>query len=171
MRTLPLALLALLTLPIVAALAPVDAYVGADPIATIDTWPDPYSSARMSCVLPMTLQVQRNAGGTWDVLARGVDAVPSPLGIVGDPGVLAPSATNCPVALVPTLSITNLVGTPSTGLKKTIYASTCYNEGVQVSPFTVGGPAFFYYSYSYARACYGSSAYTFAIGVRPLVMG
>jgi hypothetical protein len=171
MRILPLATLALLVVPIVAALAPIDAYAGADPIATVDTWPDPYSSARMSCILPMTMQVQRNGGGTWDLLARGVDAVPSPLGIASDPGVAVPSATNCPFFLLPTLSITNLVGSPSTGLKKTLVASTCYNEAVQISPFTIGGPASMSYYYSYARACYGSSADTFSMGIRPLAMG
>jgi len=170
MRILPFLALTLAGLPLVAAIAPLDVYAGADPVATLDTWPDPYSSQRMSCILPMTLQVQRNAGGTWDLLARGAAAAPSPLGIANEPGIAEPSATNCATFLAPTLSITDLVGSPAAGLKKIIVASTCYSESVQVSPFTVGGPATMSYGYSYARACYGSG-YSFSMLVSPAVMG
>lgn len=141
MRTLLFLDLLLSASPLVGALVSLDAYAGADPIAPVDTWPDPYrADTRMACVLPMTLQVQRNAGGTWDILARGVDAVPSPFAIVGEPGIAGSSATNCLTFLAPTLSITNFAGSPSTGLSKTIAATTCYHESVQVSLSLSAGP-------------------------------
>lgn len=171
MRSLLVLAIALIGFPLVAAVGPTDVYVGADPIASIDAWQDPYDpDSTMSCVAPMTLQVQRNGGGTWDTLIRGVDGVVSPFAATGSPGGLMGSASNCSTFLLPTMSFTNMVGSPATGLTKTIDSSTCYYEGAQVSPFTIGGPAYLSYYRVYQKACYGTGYY-FAIGVGPLAMG
>lgn len=169
MRALPI-LPALLLVPLVAAVGPTDAYAGVDPIARFDAWQDPYNPASsMSCLAPMTLQVQRNAGGGWDVLARGVTTAPSPFGALDDAATVPSSAQNCPTLLIPTLSYPNMAGSPSTGFSK-VYSDACYYEGTYVSPFTLGGPASLSYYRAYARSCYGTG-YSFAISVSPLAMG
>lgn len=158
MRLLLAIALATLSIPLVAALSPTEAYVGADLAA----------ASTVSCIGPMTLQVQRNAAGTWDVLVRETVVAPSPLAAV-EPATFVTSATNCPFASGSALTYTGMAGSPSAGLRRD-HADACYQESVRVSPFTLGGPATFSYWRSYARSCYGTG-YTFGMTVSPPVMG
>lgn len=161
---------ALLLVPLVAAVGPTNAYAGVDLVARFDAWQDPYDPAStMSCLAPMTLQVQQNAGGAWDVLARGAATAPSPLGAITDPATLGSSAQNCATLLLPTLSYPGMPGSPSTGFSK-VYADACFYEGAHVTPFTLGGPGSLSYFRSYAKSCYGTG-YFFAIVIAPPAMG
>lgn len=170
MRALLPITFALLLVPLVAAVGPTSAYVGVDVVARFDAWQDPYDPAStMSCLAPMTLQVQQNAGGAWDVLARGAATAPSPLAAIADPATVPSSAQNCATLLLPTLSYPGMAGSPSTGFSE-VGSDACYYEGVHVAPFTLGGPGSLSYFRAYAKSCYGTG-YFFAIAITPPAMG
>lgn len=155
MRAIVLIVLALVTaapialLPAAQSTPPAEFYVGATPAGALGHYV--YDGTRFTdqqyCVGPATLQVNRNAAGTWDVLVRFGALVASPSSIppqAKDVEDLPNDAGGCAFRSATAFVYTNLTGSPAQGFTRT----TAY-EYLEVAPFAWGGPGAFYHYRSF----------------------
>jgi hypothetical protein len=173
MRVLPVVLLVALSaapLLLSAEALPTEAYVAVDAVTSSRSHPDPFAGFEdyAMCFGPATLQVQRNAIGSWDVLIRRGAVAPAVT-----PNY--PTQTNlnsierCPFESGRVLTITGATGSPAQGIAKTS-GNSYYGWTLSIEPFTLGGPTVLEYEEHCSQYVCGVG-YSWQLVSAPLAMG